>query len=175
MMVRVGLEILIAIATFAFSGFFWPLVKRQALLKKLVHDQDFLRSLTREAVSGPLPSGHPYAEKHPQGYAVNVLLLLESDKRAIRGLQLRFGVPLIVLLGGSYFLGPVYLLVNLGISALLALVPLGESGRASAIAEVLTLARILYRWHEENPQESDEFVKEAWSIRELYQAVVRAS
>jgi len=116
MLLWIGLEIVLAVATWAFSGFFWPLLKRHLLLKKLVHDHNFLESLNRDVLSSPPQSVTPYADKHPQGYAFSMLLLVESDKRTIRRLQIQFGVPLVVLLVASYFLGPVYLLINLAIS-----------------------------------------------------------
>jgi hypothetical protein len=173
-MLRIAIGLALAVVSYALSAFFWPLWKRSRLVGRLVRDADFLRaSITPAKLAEPPESVSIYAERHSHGYAVNIFGVVGSDEKALTRLKIRVGVPLLLALVASYFLGIPYLLLNLAVTALVAAFPLGQRGRASAAEQVLTLAVILHRWHGEDPAECADFIGGAWTLRPLYDAVLR--
>jgi len=82
-----------------------------------------------------------------------------------------------VLLGvvlGSYFLGTVYLAINVIIIFLSAIPGISEPARDNALLQVLTLAVILDKWRAENATDCEQWIEQAWSLRPLYNAVKSA-
>jgi hypothetical protein len=82
-----------------------------------------------------------------------------------------FGAPLAAVLAASVALGSPYALVNGAICALVASFPLGESGKANAQIQVLSIAVILHRWREENRADCDQWVGQVSSLGDLYERI----
>lgn len=172
---RLALEILLGIASLFLGSMWWGLLKRDAYLKRAVQDETVLNGLTRELLEAPPARIAIWGEKCKFGYARNLQVLVEADKQALRIPKLLHGVPLVLLLVGSYFLGWTVFAANLGLVCLAALPRVPDSAKANTLEQVASIAVILYRWNAENPAECDAFIQKAYSLSKLYSAVLRVT
>lgn len=173
---RVLIRVALAIVTWVLAGFFWPCWKRGRYLRQLVHDKEFLDNvLSPEFFKDPPMDVLEYTDRHPAGYEYNLLMLIESDRRSYRRTKLLFGVPLAAILVASVTLGWPYALVNGAVCALVGSFPLGESGKANAQIQVLSMAIVLHLWREENQAACDGWVGEVSSLGDLYERVRTAA
>ena len=175
MITTIAIEIVLVIVTLVAGRLVWQFWKRDQFQQRVVHDAEFLsRLITPCALDSPPSTSLRYLQRLPQGYAVNVQLVLVADRRATRILKIFSCGLIIVVLVGSYFLGLLFLLANALLFFVLGLEPASEQARTNALSTILEIACILDRWRAENPEECDEWIKIAWSLRTLYDAVTAA-
>jgi hypothetical protein len=168
-------EVVIGIVTLMAGSYFWQVYKRDKFLMRVIHDEPFLSQLIfTDALDNPSPMIAPYIEKLPPGYVLNIQIVINSDKVALRRTKIILGFVVAIALVGSYFLGVSYFVINTGIFFLSALARVSQQARASAAQQILTLAIILDRWRSENATECDQWIKQAWTLRPLYDAVITA-
>ena len=172
---RIFLEILLALACLFLSSMWWALIKRDTLLKDAIRDGTVLSVLTREQFENPPAQIAVYATKHELGYAMNLHVLLKADKRALRIPKLLFGVPLALLLIGSYVLGWTIFAINLGLFGLAGLQRVPNSAKANALEQVISIGVILYRWNAEDAAECRAFITKAHTLSNLYASVLGVS
>jgi cation transport ATPase len=175
MVTHLILEVVLGIAALIAGSSLWQVFKRDSFLKRTIHDIAFLsRLITHDTLSNPNLTIEPYLVKLPSGYVVNVLFVIKTDTAAIRRIKIILGFVVLVVLTGSYLLGISYFLINTIILFLSAAARLSQQARKSAEQQILKLATILDRWHSENAIDCEEWIKQAWSLRPLYDAVVSA-
>jgi hypothetical protein len=169
------LEVLLGIAALMAGSFLWQVFKRDRFLKRAIHDIAFLSQLiSRDTLSNPSPAIEPYLVKLPPGYAINVQIVIKSDTAAIRRTKIILGFAVLVVLAGSCLLGIPYFLINTVILFLSAAAHVSQQARKSAEQQILTLATILDRWRSESATDCEQWIKQAWSLRPLYDAVISA-
>lgn len=175
MVTNLIVEAIVAIITVMAGSLFWQLFKREKFLLRAIHDGPYLSQLiSTSTLDNPSPLVAPYIERLPPGYFLNIQLVMASDRKAIRQNKVMFGCLAAAALVGSYFLGVPYLIINAIVFFLSALARVSQSARANAAQQLLTLAIILDRWHLENGIECEDWIKQAWSLRPLYDAVKHA-
>jgi hypothetical protein len=172
---RIFLEILLALSCLFLSSMWWALMKRDFFVRDAIRDGTLLSVLTREQFEKPPPQIKVYTTKHDRGYVMNLRLLLKADRRALRIPKLLFGVPLALLLIGSYTLGWTIFAINLGLFGLAGLQRVPESAKANALEQVISIGVILYRWNAEDPAECRAFITKAHTLSNLYATVLAVS
>ncbi len=175
MVLTILVELVLAVATILAGQTWWQLWKRRRFLKRAIYDASFLRRvITPAALSDPTPYAAMFAAKNDVGYVLNIKVLLDADSRSQQVMMLLSGISAGCILLGSIFLGHVFLGMNLGLFCLCGLEPLRNPAKNNAIAQIVELAVILFRWDREDPIECAAFIQRAHSLRELYSAVVGA-
>jgi hypothetical protein len=174
LVVRIGIEIVfVLVLNFSAMGF-WQSVATRRVFSKSLADQDFL-----DRVISALNDEKPFTERARDlrmlqgGWANNLAAVLQVQTESLsRARSLHLIIALAVLIG-SYFLGIVYLCINVGIFFLLGLFGRTRSSVRIAYRDTVALAVILYRWRHENPKEHASFMESGWTLRELNGAVER--
>ena len=175
MVITVLIEIVLATTALLAGGLLWQLWKRDRFLHRAIHDAEFLSWLISPSVlDGPPSTSLPYLKKLAPSYSVNLQLVILSDRRAMRFSKVIFGSLVAAVLLGSYFLGLPYLVANAVVFFLSGLARVSGRARASAAQQILTIAVILDRWRAEDLVECDNWIKQAWSLRPLHDAVTAA-
>jgi hypothetical protein len=171
MTARIAVEILLGLITFFAGGLYWQLRKRAKFLAEAITCQPLLdQFISRETLEGASPMVTPFAEKKVT-YALNVQLVVDADTASQRRTTFIFVLVLAATLIVSYFLGMVYLGINIVLFFISAFSPISPSARSNALQHILALALILHRWRAENPAECDEWVARVPSLGPIYDAV----
>ena len=151
---------------------FWQLRKRERFLKEAIRTPAFIESLiSRERLASPPPRVLALVQKNEVGYVLNMKCVMDADRVSQRRVTIFFGVVVAAILVGSYFIGLVYLAINVALFFLTASVPIASSAQSNAAEHIFTVGLILHRWRLENAKQCDEFVESAWSLRPLYEVV----
>jgi hypothetical protein len=169
------IEIVLGIITLMAGSLFWQLHKRGNFLMRAIHDGPFLAQIiSPSALDNPSSMVAPYIEKMQPGYVLNIQILIDADTKTQRFSKLIFGFLVAAALIGSYIIGVTYFVINAVIFFLSGLASVSQQARANAAQQIMSLAVILDRWHSENAAECEQWIKLAWSLRPLYDAVVEA-
>ena len=175
MIIDLIIEVITAIITLMAGSLFWQILKREKFLARAIHDGRFLSQIiSPSSLDNPSPLVAPYMQRLPAGYFLNIQIVIAADTKSLRQSKVIFGCVAAAALVGSYFLGVPYLIINAIVFFLSALARVSQSARANAEQQILTLALILDRWRSENITECEEWIKQAWSLRPLYDAVKEA-
>ena len=175
MLLHIIIEIVLALVIFLAAQAIWQIRKREKFLKHVVCNPPFLESIiTRERLANPPERISIFAQKNEVGHILNMKCVVDADRASQRHAAMVFTVIVVVILIGSYFLGVVYLLINLVFLCLAASVPISRSAQSSALEHVFTIALILHKWRLENPSECDQWIDYAKSLRPVYDAVKKA-
>jgi len=171
MIARIAVEIVLGLITFFAGGLFWQLRKRARFLAGAIRSEPLLNEfISRETLQSASPMVTPFAEKKLT-YALNVQLVVDADAASQRRTMCILVLILTAAFVGSYFLGIIYLAINVALFFISALSPISPSARSNALQHILALALILYRWRAENPLECDEWVARVPSLGPIYNAV----
>ena len=174
-MVTIEIEVVLGAVALLAGSFLWQLWKRNQFLQRAIHDTDFLaRLISPKTLDNPPSRSSPYLQELPQGYPLNLQLVIRADRKSTRFSKLIFGTLAIAALIGSYFLGFTYLVINVAIFLLAGLARVSEQARANAAQHILAIAVILDRWRTQNFADCETWIKQAWSLRPLYDAVIAA-
>ena len=141
MLIRIIIEVVLAIAILKPAWMFWQLRKRKRFWKQAIHNRAFLESLiSRQNLANPPSDLLPYVHRRKNfGYMWNLKVLFDADKRAILRNSIFHCVVIAAILVGSYFLGPLFLAINLVLFFLAALVPISTAARSDASENILTI------------------------------------
>lgn len=155
---------------------FWQFQKRKKYWKWVTQTPEALALLFSKVTFEDPPSEALSFAREPKpevGYMWNVKCLMDSDADAFRRYSFLYGVAIIAILVGSYFLGGVFLIINAALMLLTALRPISISTQADARMTIFALGLILHRWRQANAAECDKFIEQAYGFRVLYEAVKR--
>ena len=151
---------------------FWQLRKRERFLKDAIRTPAFLESLiSRERLTSPPPHVLAFVQKNEVGYVLNMKCVMDADRASQRRVAILFSAVIAAILVGSYFMGLVYLAINVVLFFVTASVPIASSAQSNAMEHIFTVGLILHRWRLEDAKQCDEFVEHAWSLRPLYEVV----
>jgi hypothetical protein len=162
MSTTIVIKVVLAIGILFVANSFWQLLKRDNFLKKIIRSKPFLEQLiSGSALHKPGPKVATYAEKSQLGYALNISLVVEADRKTIKRLQIIFGLIGIIVAAGSYAFGLIYLILNCAFFVIPAFFPITQSARRSAIDHIIEIAVILFRWRSEDSIQCDDFANKS--------------
>jgi len=174
MLMKIIIEIVLGIVMLFAGHTFWQLSKRKRFLKAAIQTPELLESLiSREILSSPPPHLLVYVQNSKLGYALNIKCVLDADRASQRQVFIFSVFIIIAILLGSYFMGFVYLAINIAVFLIPMFEPISPSAKTNALEQILTIGLILHQWRIDNAKACDEFVKRAWSLRPLYDFVRR--
>jgi hypothetical protein len=171
MIAKILIEIVLALIVFFAGGLFWQLRKRAKFLRSIIGSEPFLAQfISRSTLDNASPMVTPFAEKKLT-YALNVQLVIDADMASQRRTTFMFLAVIIAAVFSSWFLGPIYFVVNILVFFFSAASSISESARSNALQHVLAIALILDRWRAENSLECDEWIQKVPSLQPIYNAV----
>lgn len=174
LVVRILIELALAPVLLFFALWFWQAFHRKRYIRRLAQDQktldEFVQALNSES---PFSERAAILEPVNGNWALNMLLVTKSDQQAIGTVQVISVLVCAAVVVGSFFLGPVFLAANLGLALLPALIGAGAATKNSALGEILSMALIIYRWKQADPESYRRFLLEAVGIHKLDSAVER--
>jgi len=157
-----------------FAGYtFWQLRKRERFLRRAIRTPEFLESLiSRKNLASPPPRVLAFVQQKSElGYVLNMKCLMDADRASQRQVTILFSAVVAAIFVVSFFLGLVYLVINVVLFFLMASVPIESSAQSNAMEHIFTVGLLLHRWRLYNAKECDEFVENALILRPLYDVV----
>lgn len=153
MITKIILELVAGGATLLFGHMYWSVHRRKRLIRMIFDNPQVLaRVVTSKLLRNP-PFASAFFVSPELGASTNMVAFLAADQIAQRRGQILFFVLTIGIILTSGLLGIVCFIINLLLFFLLLLVPAGRVARGAAVNWVQTLAILLWRWHELNPNE----------------------
>lgn len=174
LLIHIGIEIVLVIATLFAGNIFWELRKRDRFLKQIICNQSFLETLiTRQVLVNASQHRYiaPLIKKNDIGWFLNIQCVTNADIASNKKIAVLHTIILAVILMASLFLGVPYLVINLIVFILLQFGRISKSAQNNAIDHILTIALILDKWRSDNATECEDWIEQAHSLRPLYNAV----
>jgi hypothetical protein len=172
MIIRIVIEVLFAITLLMVGNTLWEFPKRAKFLKRAISDQQFLLSFITPVTFDSLsPAITAYADHCDGNYMVSIGALAHVDRVSQRRLKFLTGAVVLALLVGSYFLGPIYLVISIAVFVFSGMGSIGSAARTNALDHILALSYILHRWHLEDPAGCEKWVQQAYTLEPLYSVV----
>jgi hypothetical protein len=170
---KIIIEVVFVALIFIFGTYFWQSIKRSRRIKEYITNISYLRNFISPQLFSHIPDRlSVFSNKIGNtSYVINIKFLMQSEKRSSNIPRFISLILILIMLTVSYFFGIVFLIITLVIFLLFSLFPLSESGELSVCEHIEAFAYILYKWIEENPNECDDWVKDAYTIQPLYNAV----
>src|SRR5262249_58210303 len=137
MIIRIVIEIVIAILLLIVGNTFWEFPKRVTFLKRAISDQQFLLSFLAPVTFDSLsPAITAYGDQCDGNYMISMGALAHADRVSQRRSKLVTGAVVLALLVGSYFLGLVYLAISAAVFLVSALGSIGSAARQNALDHI---------------------------------------
>jgi hypothetical protein len=173
MLLHIIIEVVLGVAMLFAGQTVWQLRKRDRFMRQAIQTPAFLESLiSRDSLASPPTRVLAFVQQQGQlGYVLNMKCLMDADKISQRRATILFALAVAAILVGSYFLGLVYLAINVALFFLTATIPIAPSAQSNAAEHIFTTGLLLHRWRLHDAKECDEFVERASSIRLLYDVV----
>jgi hypothetical protein len=171
MIIRIAIEVVIAILLLIVGNIFWEFPKRAKFLKKAISDQQFLLLLLAPGAFDSLTQAITRYAECDGNYMASIGALAHADQVSHRRLKFVTLAVVLALLVGSYFLGLIYLAVSIAVFLFSGLGPIGSAARKNALDHILALGYVLHRWHLEDPTGCEQWVQQAYTLKPLYSVV----
>jgi hypothetical protein len=171
MIIRIAIEVIIAILLLNVGSTFWEFPKRAKLLTRAISDQQFLLAFLAPGTFDSLPPAIARYAQCDGNYVVSIGALARADRVSQRRLKFITGAVVLALLVGSYFLVLIYLAISIVVFLLSGLGPIGSAARKNALDHILAFGYVLHRWHLEDPVGCEQWVQQAYALKPLYSVV----
>lgn len=168
--------VVLALVAYVAGLTFWQVIKRAQYVRKTLANDYFLNQwITRKLLDSAAPELEFYLQKMPGGRALNIGVEVRSDQSSLQWMKVFSGVAAAAALIGSYFVGPIYLAVSVGVFCLAALGRVSDHAKTNALKHIVTMAVILDRWRTEDAAECEQWIEQTYTLRPLYDAVKAAA
>ncbi len=154
------LEVALALTMMGFAASFWSLGKAPGHLRRLLSDREEIREVVQLLRARGLVADSAAIEPSFGSFADNIRLFETAHLIGFR--QSRFIVAGLAaaILVGSYFMGHVYLLINLALFALPAMFPPVASAKNQNVTHLHTVMLNLLKWRAVEPAEVARYCQE---------------
>jgi len=173
--IRIAIELVLVVVLSFFASLFWQSLACRRFTRRYAQDQEFMDRF----VSG-LNAEKPFSERVADlkafegNWALNMMIISKTVFESVSAMQTWGLLVCVAVLVGSYFLGLVYLGVNVGVFLFWALAGLSSSAaRNTALGDVLSLAQILYCWKRDDRAAYEAFLDQAWGVQKVASSLDR--
>ncbi len=156
MVIKIIIEIILGFILLIVSSGFWNCVKSPKFLAKLLGDYDelkkFFHHLGKEKIKQKSEIVDPKIV-----FSVNIALWI---KASVSALDKTRNMSLVVIVGifiGSYFIGNIFLLINIVLFFIMAFSNISASAQNNIFSDIHTIMLNVYKWDKVNRAECEHF------------------
>lgn len=174
MIVKIILELIIAIIIIIAGTTFWMLLKRDRFLARAMQDDKLISNLvTKERINA-------FYLKHKETVAIGIIIPYPeriktwqvSDHKTQMLLKTISLIIALLVIVASVKLSPIILALNVTIFLLTAFVPIGSSGRINAFNHIMLLASIIDEWLKINKDECERWIGQNTRFKNILNALI---
>lgn len=157
---KIVIEIIFGVILQALGSSFWSCAKYLRFRERLLMTYDTLKTTVSSDDKKTIEQESKNLQLAGRSYGDTMQSTLEQGKQAQVKRMALLSLPTIAILAGSYFLGSLFLTINLSFFFILAVFPLKAAIRTAVFGELLKLSLIVYRWNKENADACKKFCTE---------------
>ena len=176
MIIKIIIEIILCIILLGISATFWDCIKSIKFMANFFRDYEELKRVYQyykeKIIKGsteikPLP----ISENPNIGFEYNVVLLIQSSITTLdktRNMLLVFIVGIFI---GSYFLGNVFLFINIGMFIIMAFRGISASAKNNIVSDIYAIMLNVYKWNMTDPSECEKSCNTNWKLKNIYRVI----
>lgn len=175
MTIKIIIEIILGFVLLGVSSAFWNCVKSPKFLAKLLGDyaelKKFYNHLGVEKIEQESEKVAPINEK--LGFSTNIVLWMKASISALDRTRNMLAVVIIGILIGSYFLGNIFLFINIALFIVMAFLGIAASAQNNIFSDIHTMMLNVYKWDKVNHSECEHFcnVEQPRILKNIYRVV----
>ena len=175
MIIKIIIEIILGFILLAASSGFWNCVKSPKFFAKTLGDYDelkkFFHHLEKEKIKQESEKVTPVNEK--LGFSTNIVLWIEASISALDKTRNMLAVVIIGILVVSYFLGNIFLLINVVLFVIVAFQGISASAQNNIFFDIFKIMLNVYKWNKVNKDECEHFcnIEQPRILRNIYKVV----
>ena len=170
LIIKIGIECALMVPLLVLSQMFWSNVKNMRYRRSSLQNGEFLATLIKQ-LNDEMPFSQRVADLKPRegNWAYSMMYHTKAEFQALSTMRWIWAALILAILVGSFFLGWVFLALNLALFG--ALAAIGQFGQEYALRNIVEVAAVLYCWRRDDPDGYRRFAEEAWALRTLRLAV----
>ena len=172
MIIKIIIEIVLGVILLVISSGFWNCVKSPKFLAKTLSNYEELKKFFDNFVKDKIEQESDVVDPKI-GFSSNIILWMKASMAALdrtRNIMLFF---IIVILIGSYFLGIVFLLINIALFFLMAFPSIAASAQNNILSDIHTIMLNVYKWNKVNHGECEHFcnIEQPRILKNIYKII----
>lgn len=156
MLIKITAEIILGFILLVASSGFWNCVKSPRFLGKTLGDYGELRKFYHFLGRDRIKQESGVVDPH-FGFSVNIIIWIKASMSALDKMR---NMLLIIIIGiciGSYFLGNIFLSINIVLFFGMAFSGISDSAQNNVFADIHTIMLNVHKWNEVNQAECEHF------------------
>ena len=155
--IKIITEFVLGMILLALGAGFWACVKSPSFIADILSNRKAIERYINKIGIIKIIEDSKEIKPIVDSYSYNMIMLLKEGIGSLdqaRNMNLIIGL---IIIGGSYFLGLTFLLINIVIFLLTAGFPLPASAQNNAFSDVYSLILNVYKWNNDSPEECKNF------------------
>jgi hypothetical protein len=175
MTIKIVIEIILGFILLGISSAFWNCVKSPKFLAKLLGDygelKKFYNYLGAEKIKQESEKVAPVNEK--LGFSTNIVLWMRASISALDRTRNMLAVVIIGILIGSYFLGNIFILINIVLFVAMVFPSISADAKNNIMTDIHTIMLNVYKWDKVNHSECEHFcnIEQPRILKNIYRVV----
>lgn len=172
MTIKIIIEIILGFILLVVSSGFWNCVKSPKFLAKTLGDYDelkkFFHHLGKEKIKQESEVVDPKV-----GFSANIVLWIKASISALDKTRNMLLVAIIGIFIGSYFLGNIFLLINVVLFFIMFFPGISASAQNNIFSDIHTIMLNVYKWNKVNHAECEHFcnTEQPRILKNIYKVV----
>lgn len=172
MVIKIIIEIILGFILLCISSGFWNCVKSPKLLAKTLGNYDELKRVFHHLGKETLKQESEVVDA-TIGFSANIALWINASVSALDKTR---NMSLLVIIGifvGSYFIGNMFLLINVALFVIMAFPSISASAQNSIFSDIHTIMLNVYKWNNVNRAECEHFcnTEQPRLLKNIYKVV----
>lgn len=172
MIVKITIEIILGFTVLGVSSAFWNCVKSPKFLAKLLSDYDelskFYHYLGKEKIEQESEKVNPKID-----YSLNIAIWIQASISALDKTRNMLLVAIIGILAGSYFLGNIFLFINITLFIITAFPSISAPAQNNIFSDIHTIMLNVYKWNKVDHAECERYcnLEKPEILKNIYRVV----
>ena len=177
MIISIVIEVILGFVLLGVSSAFWNCVNSPKFLAKTLGDYDELKKfydhLGVDKIRQEGEKVNPINEK--LGFSTNIILWMKASISALDNTRNMLVLVIVGILIGSYFLGNVFLFINIVLFIIMAFPNIAASAQNNIFSDIHTIMLNVYKWNKVNHSECERFcnVEQPRILKNIYKVVTK--
>ena len=172
MIIKIIIEIVLGFILMGIGSAFWNCVKSPKFLAKILGDYDELKKFFHHLGKEKIKQESEFVDPEI-GYSANIALWIKASISALDKTRNMLLVVIIAILIGSYFLGNVFLFINIALFIFVAFPNISASAKNNIFYDIHTVMLNVYKWNKVDHNECEHFcnVEQPRTLKNIYRVV----